>query len=67
MVAIGMGLECTDVCQVIHVAASDDVESYIQETWRGGCDGNLSLATLLVVIHNNNPKKLFEHASVWTK
>ena len=44
-----MGLDCTDVCQVIHVSAPDDVESYIQETGRGGRDGNLSLATLSVV------------------
>ena len=53
MVAFGMGLDCTDVCQVIHVGAPDDVESYIQETGRGGHDGNLSLATLLVVNCNN--------------
>ena len=54
MVAFGMGLHCcTDVCQVIHVGAPDDVESYIQETGRGGRDGNLSLATLLVVNRNN--------------
>ena len=45
--AFGMGLDCTDVCQVIHVGAPDDVESYIQKTGRGGHDGNLSLATLL--------------------
>ena len=53
MVAFGMGLDCTDVCQVIHVGAPDDVDSYIQETGRGGRDGNLSLATLLVVNRNN--------------
>ena len=46
-VAFGMGLDCTDVRQVIHVGAPDDVESYIQETGRGGRDGNLSLATQL--------------------
>ena len=34
-VAFGMGLDCTDVCQVIHVGAPDDVEFYIQETGRG--------------------------------
>ena len=38
---------------LIHVGAPDDVESYIQETERGGRDGNLSLATLLVVNRNN--------------
>ena len=33
------------ICQVIHVGAPADVESYIQETGRGGHDSNLSLAT----------------------
>ena len=51
-VAFGMILKCADVCQVIHVGAPNDVESYIQETGRGGRDGNLSLATLLVVNRN---------------
>ena len=39
---------------MINVGAPDDVESYIQETGRGGRDGNLSLATLLVVNRNNS-------------
>ena len=46
-------VDCADVRQVIHVGAPDDVESYIQETGRGGRDGNLSLATPLVVNRNN--------------
>ena len=50
--AFGSGLDCTDVCQVIHVGTPDDD---IQETGRGDRDGNLSLATLLVV-HRNNKK-----------
>ena len=40
-----MGLDCTDVCQVIDVGVPGDVESYIQETGRGGRDVDLSLAT----------------------
>ena len=56
-----MGLDCTDVCQVIHVGAPDDVESYNQKTGRGGLDGNLSLATLLVV--NRNNKKYLKNDS----
>ena len=49
MVASGMGLDCTDVHQVIHVGSHDDMEFYIQETGRGGRDGNLSL-----YLHVNN-------------
>ena len=60
-VAFGMGLDCTHVCQVIHVGAPDDMESYIQETGRNR-DGNLSLATLLVV--NRNIKKYLKNNSI---
>ena len=54
-----MSLDCTDVCLVIHVGAPHDVESYIQKTGRGGHDGNLSLATLLVVNRNNKKISVF--------
>ena len=57
-VAFGMGLDCRDVCQVIHVGAHHDVESYIQETGRGDCDGNLSLAILVVVNRSNKKNNL---------
>lgn len=52
-VAFGMGLDCPDVTQVIHFGASNDVESYIQETGRGGRNGQPALATLLVDNRNN--------------
>ena len=45
----GMGLDCSDVRQIIHLGAPDDLESYIQETGRGGRDGKPSLALLLPV------------------
>lgn len=46
-VAFGLGINCPDVRQIVHVGAPDDTESYIQETGRAGRDGLLSLATLL--------------------
>ena len=52
-VAFGMGIDCSDVRQVIHLGAPNDIESYIQETGRGGRDDRLSLGTLLVVNRNN--------------
>ena len=48
-VAFGMGLDCPDVRQVIHLGAPDDTESYIQETGWGGRDGKPSLALLFVI------------------
>ena len=48
-IAFDMGVDLPDVRQVIHVAAPDDVESYIQETGRAGRDGLPSLALLLHV------------------
>ena len=53
--AFGMGVDLPDVRQVIHVAAPDDVESYIQETGRAGRDGLPSLALLLHVKGRSHP------------
>ena len=41
-VAFGLGLDCPDVRQIIHVRLPDDIE-YIQETGRAGRDGRLAL------------------------
>ena len=46
-VAFGMGVDCLDIRQVIHVGLPDDMETYVQETGRTGRDGKPSIALLL--------------------
>ena len=46
-VAFGMGIDCKNVCQIIHLQPSPVVESYIQEVGRASHNGNLSVAHLL--------------------
>ena len=46
-VAFGMGVDCPNVRQIIHLGVPDDVSSYIQETGRAGRDGEASMVTLL--------------------
>ena len=47
-VAFGMGVDCSNVRQIIHIGLPDDVCCYIQETGRAGRDGNTSVVTLLL-------------------
>ena len=51
-VAFGMGLNYPNVRRVIHWGPPNDIESYIQETGRGGRDGFLTEATLHYVTTN---------------
>ena len=51
-IAFGLGINTPDVRQVVHLGAPEDMESYIQETGRGGKDGKPSLALLLVDSRN---------------
>ncbi len=48
-VTFGMGVDCLDVHQIVHIGAPDNVESYIQETGRAGRDGMQSVAVLLLI------------------
>ena len=46
-IAFGMGVDCPDVRQIVHIGLPDDIGSYVQETGRAGRDGQISMATLL--------------------
>ena len=43
-----MGIDCTDVENVIHLGPPEELKSYIPETGRGGRGGREGYATLLV-------------------
>ena len=51
-VAFGMGVDCPNVCQVIHLGPLEEKESYIQETGQAGCDGQQAFAMLLFIKGN---------------
>ena len=56
-IAFGMGVDCNEVYQIIHVGPPEDVESYIQHIGRCGRDGKPACALMLY------GKKLMENTT----
>ena len=44
--AFGLGIDCPDIRRIMHWGIPTDLEEYVQETGRAGCDGNDSEAIL---------------------
>ena len=45
--AFGLGIDCPDISQIIHWGPPAELDSYVQETGRGGRDGRRCRALLL--------------------
>lgn len=45
--AFGMGLDISDIRQIIHVGLPSEIEIYVQESGRGGRDGQPCKAVLI--------------------
>ena len=43
----GLGINCSDICQVIHEGVPQDLEAYLQESGHAGCDGKHSIAMII--------------------
>jgi len=48
-IAFGMGVDTPGIRRIIHYGPPNDLHSYIQETGRGGKDGNFTTAVLMKV------------------
>lgn len=67
-VAFGMGIDCPNVRQIIHMGPPEDSEAYIQATGRAGRDGFNSIAVLYLIkglrhTVNSRMKRYIENTS----
>ena len=59
----GMGIDCSNVKQIVHWGPSDTIEAYIQESGRAGRDDTQACALLLV---KKDLSRKFLHADIIT-
>ncbi len=55
--AFGLGVDCSDVREVIHLGILEDIESYVQESVPAGRNGLQALAILLKKKRNQHANK----------
>ena len=61
-IAFGMGLDIPDIHQIIHVGLSNEIELYVQESGRGGRDGQLTKAILLKMNYTHSSIEMKSYA-----
>ena len=65
-IAFGMGIDCPNIHQIIHVGPPSDIESYIQHIGRAGRDNKPSCALMLygISLMENSTKTLKDYCNL---
>ena len=58
--AFGMGIDCPDICTVVHWCPPHDVDAYVQESGRAGRDGRQAYACLMYGATNPPPSDIMK-------